>query len=143
MRKQLLAPVLGLLLLLSTGFAAYFGIKSNQLENQIEANKEFINQLDQQRANQEELAEIDALLIDGDYKEALNAYEQQSEQGDVHDGPSVEMRIQLIKELLRLQYENRLAAIQKGQEQEVDSTLLTSTPSAEELMYTDSLSFAF
>ena len=142
MRKQLLAPVLGFLLLIAVGFAAYFGVKSNHLENQIEANKEFINQLDEQMANQEELAEIDALLMDGDYKEALNAYEEQSEQGDIHDGPSVEMRVQLIKELLRLQYENRLAAIQKEKELEVDSTLLASNPTTEDLMYSDSLNFA-
>ena len=139
MRKQLLTPTLGLFLLVAVGFATYYGIKSNQLENQLEANKEFINKLDEQVAEQEELAEIDAMLMDGDYKNALNAYEQQ---GQINDGPSVEMRIQLIRELLRLQYENRLAALQNEREQEIDSSLLANSPSTEDLMYTDSLTFA-
>ena len=142
MRKQLLAPVLGLLLLIATGTAAYFGSKSNQLEKQIQANKEFINQLDEQMTAQQELEEIDALLMDGDYRRALNTYEEQYEQGEINDGPSVEMRVSLIKELLRLQYENKLAALQNQQEEAIDSSLIDTQPTLDELMYTDSLSFA-
>ena len=142
MRKQLLTPILGLFLLIAVGFAAYFGSKSVQLENQLEANKEFINQLDEQMASQKELQEIDAMLMHGEYKEALTEYEKQSEQGEIKDGPSVEMRVSLIKELLRLQYENRLAALQNERDQEIDSSLLATSDTGEDLMLTDSLSFA-
>lgn len=142
MRKQHFAPVLGFFLLLAAGFATYFGIKSNLLENQIKANKEFISRLDEQTIAQQELEEIDAMLIEGDYKEALNAYEKQYEQREINEDQSIEMRIALIKELLRLQYENRLAAIQNAQEQEIDSSLLAVNPRPEDIRQGDSLNFA-
>ena len=142
MRKQHLTPILSIFLLVAAGFAVYFGIKTYSLENQIQANKDFLDQLDEQMAAQQELEVIDAMLIEGDYKEALNAYEEQYEEGELNDAPSIEMRVALIKELLRLQYENKLAALQNDQEQEIDSTLLAIGPSPEDIMQSDSLSFA-
>ena len=142
MKRPPIAPILGFFLLLAIGVAAYFGIKSNKLENEIQANKTFINQLDEQMAAQQQIEEIDAILMEGNYKKALDAYEEQIDEGEVADGFSVEMRVALIKELLRLQYENRLAALQNAQEQEIDSSLLAAGPRPEDIMQSDSLSFA-
>ena len=98
--------------------------------------------MDGQITAQRELREIDAMLIEGDYKEALQAYQEQYEQDEIRDGQSIEMRVALVKELLKLRYENQLAAIQAAQLDEIDSIQADGIESAENIMLSDSLSFA-
>ncbi len=142
MRKPYTTPILALSLILAIGSAIYFGIKSKDLQNQLEANKEFLLEMDGQMTAQRELSRIDAMLIDGDYKEALQAYEEHYEEDEIQDGQSIEMRVALIKELLRLRYENQLAAMQAAQLEEIDSIQADGLEAAHDIMLADSLSFA-
>ena len=142
MRKPYITPILALSLILAVGSAIYFGIKSNDLESQLQANKEFLSEMDGRMTAQRELSRIDAMLIEGDYKEALQAYEERFEEEEIQDGQSIEMRVALIKELLRLRYENQLASMQAAQLEEIDSIQADGLEAAKDIMLADSLSFA-
>ena len=142
MKKPYFTPILALSLLLAVGSAIYFGVKSSQLQEQLHANKEFLAEMDDKMSAQRELWEIDSLLMDGEYREALKAYEDQYDKQEIRDGQSIEMRVALVKELLRLRYENQLASIRNEQSEEIDSTQADQMGIAEDLMLTDSLSFA-
>lgn len=142
MKRPLITPLLGILLIIALSLSAYFGFKTYQLSAQLEANRSFINDLDEQMAEQKELKEIDAMLVDGNYTEALNAYEAQYQKEAIKDGPSIEMRVALIKELLRLRYENQMAALQSEKEEEIDSALLAMGPRPQDIRQSDSLTFA-
>ena len=92
----------GLLTLLATGFALFYGLKVRQLEAVIEKGETLKRQSEAQRAAQKELRGIDSVLLKGAYEDALRAYEAKSQQMAITDGASIEMRVALVKELLRL-----------------------------------------
>ncbi len=142
MKQQRLTLILGIFLLLAIGCAVFYGIKSTQLQNELQASREFQTQLDSRIAVEQELMGIDSMLIDGDYRKALNAYEAQYDQVDIDEGPSIEMRVALVKELLRLRYENQLASLREDQLQQIDSIQLDLEETPEQIRKADSLSFA-
>lgn len=142
MKKPYLTPILVISLLFAVGLALFFGIKTNQLQEQLESSKDYLSELDNRMSAQRELWEIDSLLMDGEYRQALNAYEDQYKQKEIHDGQSIEMRVALVKELLRLRYENQLSSIRQQKTEQIDSTQADGLLASEDLMLTDSLSFA-
>ena len=81
-------------------------------------------------------------MVDGNYSQALKAYEAQQDQVEISEGPGIEMRVALVKELLRLRYEYQIAAMQADQLEEIDSIQSDMVDVPKNIMLTDSLSFA-
>ena len=142
MKHPKLNILLALLLIISTSGAVYFGIKSNLLHKQLFAKAAQQSQLENRIALEEELMGIDSLLIDGKYKKALTAYKDQYDNAIISDDPGIEMRLALVKEFLRLQYETELAAYRQESLAEVDSIQVEPIPTALEIQIVDSLNFA-
>ena len=78
MRKAAKKSILTLLVLASTTTALFFGVKTNQLQSQLETTEAERIRIERKIAIQEELRDIDSVLLQGGYQEALRAYEAKS-----------------------------------------------------------------
>lgn len=99
-------------------------------------------QAEEKMAMQEQLKDIDAVLLKGEYQQALSAYEAKSTEVEIAEDAGIEMRVALVKELLRLQYENRLGRFREEQTAENDPVQIPQELAFEEQSRADSLSFA-
>lgn len=143
MRKLLSTPViLTLLLVVATATAIYYGSLSSSLQNRLEELRSRGEKETEQLAFRKELRQIDSLLLEGRYSEALNSYKARKEnEAYIQDG-DIELRVTLVGELLRLQYKNDLASLELREEQE------SNTEADQQALYKkarknlDSLSFA-
>ena len=138
MKKQPLITLLTVLVVLISGLTIYFGLHSSSLEQELMARLEAQAQLEESMALQEKLKSADDLLIKGSYSEALAAYEKQSE---LEDNTGVAMRMAVVRELMRLQYENRLAELKMGQVVTIDSSQIRTLAVEKQLLQADSLNF--
>ena len=141
MKKQPLVTILSIITVLIAGLAIYFGLESSALRQELKAKGEAQAQLEESRALQHELRVADDLLMQGSYRKALEAYEAQEKQSELEDNSSIAMRVAVVRELMRLRYENKLAAIEKGQEVVIDSSQIETLAIQEQLLQTDSLNF--
>ena len=142
MNKQPLITILIVIVVLVSGLSIYYGLKSHALQHELQARGEAQAELEGNLALQQRLQGADDLLMQGDYREALEAYEAQKVQPDLKDNASIAMRVAVVRELMRLQYENRMAALQQGPQVTVDSTQIQNLAIQSQLMQTDSLHFA-
>ena len=142
MKTTRLAYLLAISLIIATGTSIFFGIRSNNLQRELADSTKNQQELSDKISAEKKLFGIDSLLVDGEYQQALNAYEEQIEKQEIADGPAIEMRVALIKELLRLRYENQMTELQEEKHQEIDSIKAEGELAQVDIMLTDSLSFA-
>ncbi len=138
-KSQLIAMVL---LILSGGLALYFFVRSQLLQNELYATQATV----EEQAKKEELVSslqgIDELLLQGQYQQALKAYQDQLTSADSAAIPMIEKRIQLTNNLLSMRqtiYENSRS---KDDTVTVDSTAIARISTPEEIRKFDSLQFA-
>lgn len=141
MKKQPLITILSVTIVLISGLAIFYGLESSALQQELQARGEAQAQLEESLALQQELRVADDLLIKGSYSKALEAYKAQEKRSELEDNSSIAMRVAVVRELMRLQYENKLAAIEKGQEVVIDSSQIETLAIQEQLLQTDSLNF--
>ena len=142
MKKQPLITILTVIIVLVSGLAIYYGIKSNTLHYKLQTSGEAQAHLRESLALQQELEKADALVIGGDYRAALKAYQEQQVQPALKDDGSITMRMAVLTELMRLQHENKMASLQQDQKEVVDSSMIRSLAIQNQLLQTDSLNFA-
>lgn len=143
MRKISTRSLLVLLVLVSTATTLFFGFRAHQLQTKLKSTEAAKLQVEEKIAMQEQLRDIDSVLICGGYQEALSAYEAKSTEVGITEDASIEMRVALVKELLRLQYENRMAGLREAESGGNDSVHMLPKELAFEVQSrADSLSFA-
>ena len=82
--------------------AIFYFIKSNSLQNQLE-----LQRLKEEKASKvveynRQLLQIDSLLVDGEYKGALEAYNTKIDNKDMDDVSGVQLRIAIAQQLLSM-----------------------------------------
>ncbi|WP_165395269.1 MORN repeat-containing protein [Flagellimonas allohymeniacidonis] len=141
MKQPLSTKILISCLVVATGLALFYAIKSNSL------NKQLTEQLASQQEVQQEMEEyrsliaVDSLLVAGEYEDALNASKEKFvETKDWKNNAN--LRIALAQKFMDLE-RNIEQVSQPSQPQEtVDSLTVAEAPSPKEIRYVDSLRFA-
>ena len=130
------------LLVISGGLALFFFVRSQGLKNQLEATLTTVEQQTKKEELLTSLQSIDDFLLQGQYQQALKAYENQLSSADSTASPLIEKRIQLTRNLMAMRqtiYENNRS---KDDSTLVDSTAIATGPNPDELRKFDSLLFA-
>ena len=142
MRKVSSKSILVLSVLVSTTAALFFGLRSTKLQSELKTTEAARIQIEKRMEIQEQLRDIDSVLLTGGYQEALNAYEAKSTEAEISEDASIEMRVALAKELLRLRYENQMAMLQAAQSSDNDSVQVPQDLAFRAQSSADSLGFA-
>ena len=138
--KSLLTTLV--LLMVSGGLALYFFVRTQVLQTELTATR---TSLLEQTKNEELLASlqgIDDLLLQGQYQQALEDYENQLSSADSTTSLFIEKRIQLTRSLMAMQqkiYENNRST---DDTVAVDSTAIAMISTPDEIRKFDSLQFA-
>ncbi|MDC6366918.1 MULTISPECIES: MORN repeat-containing protein [Flavobacteriaceae] len=133
--------LLSFLLVLAMGTIANLLVKNNNLKEYLQQEKVERIELSKQMTLQEQLIGIDSLLVDGNYGEAMLAYNEQSQQLGEDSNALIELRIALAKKMTDLGKQPTLDASQNVELQEIDSTQIGPVVTANELKQLDSLNF--
>ena len=122
--------------------ALYFFVRTQVLQNALETSRTTVKE----QSNKEELVAslqgIDDLLLQGQYEQALKAYQNQLSLADSAASPFIEKRIQLTRNLMAMRKTIYEANRSNDDTVEVDSTASTTTPPPDEFRKYDSLLFA-
>ncbi|NAS13286.1 MORN repeat-containing protein [Poritiphilus flavus] len=102
MRKQYFTYITAFFLLLTTGVAIYYQSKAKDLQNELEATKAHEIEMEGSIAAQHELLSVDSLLVDGNYRAALTAYEEQFKELQEDDSAGLQLRMALANQLMHL-----------------------------------------
>ncbi len=142
MKKNNLTAFLSASLIAAIALAIFFAIKTSKLETQVRNTDQLRSQLEKELNAELAYKNTDSLLLEGSYRAALNALEEQSNTSDFQDVRGIEMRMALANELLRLRYEKQMADLRNSQLQLVDSSGIETAATQTILEQNDSLSFA-
>ncbi len=140
MKKQIFTYLLSFALVTVTVAALFYHAETVKLEKELMATKAHESQMEGSIAVQQELMHIDSMLVDGDYREALDEYKTQFKTLSIQDDPAIQLRLLLAENLLKMKPERHNDAYEAEGEETIDSTEVT-VASAIEIDRYDSLSF--
>ncbi len=119
--------------------AITFFVKNKELRTELKASAEKGEQLERTMEYYEQMAQVDSLLVEGNYEDALNTSKEQLQQ--INDGhESVELRIALANKMLKMDDGLRRMSEADSLRDQVDSTSVNSMAST--IAKIDSLQFA-
>ena len=130
------------LLVISGGLALFFFVRTQGLQNQLEATRTTVEQQTKKEELLTSLQGIDDFLLQGQYQQALKAYENQLASADSTDSPYIEKRIQLTKTLIAMRQTNNENTTSEDDTTQIDSAAMATGPSPDEIRKFDSLLFA-
>ncbi|MBM1107134.1 hypothetical protein JQC67_13355 [Aurantibacter crassamenti] len=138
MKKRIAIPYI--LFAATAGVALFYLFRSVGLKNDLKQKETQQAEIDQSLAEFKEVMRIDSILLEGDYKKALNAYN--SELKYVKDNPyRIPLRIGLAEQLLDLKSDNT-EVIKDSVVTNLDSLQLLEQKVKYDLNVRDSLTFA-
>ena len=130
------------LLFVSGCLALFFFVRTQTLRTKLKESRIKVEEQTKKGELVTSLESIDDMLLKGQYRQALKAYENQLSSADSTVSPFIEKRIQLTRNLIAMRQtideNNRL----KDDTTMVDSTALAAGPTPEEIRRFDSLQFA-
>ena len=141
MRSKSLLTTL-LLFIVSGCIALYFFVRTQVLQNELKATQTTVVEQTKKEELLASLQDIDDMLLQGQYQQALEAYENQFASADSTAAPIIEKRIQLARSLMAMQqriYENNRST---DDTVTVDSTAIAMISTPDEIRKFDSLQFA-
>jgi hypothetical protein len=130
------------LFIVSGCLALYFFVRTQVLQNELKATWTTVAEQTKTEELLASLQDIDDMLLQGQYQQALKAYENQYASADSTASRIIEKRIQLTRSLMTMRqkiYENNSSTDDTAQ---VDSTAIALTPTPDEIRRFDSLLFA-
>ncbi|WP_299537292.1 hypothetical protein [Ulvibacterium sp.] len=142
MKKQNRKIISYLLVLITVGILVFYQLKTNKLQNELQANRAFQEQIDTRLAVYNSLLQIDSTLVKGNYKAALSAYQEQLNVNEKNDSTGIRLRIALAKKIIKMQDALRSDASLIAQLRALDSSQIEQSATPKEIRQFDSLSFA-
>nr|WP_299382306.1 hypothetical protein [Allomuricauda sp.] len=144
MKKHLLSKAVYAILALTLGFAVFFYIKTQQLQQDLaiaqSAHEELMGD---DLMEEDELTKIDAMIIDGDdYSQALKAYQEKYQEHQLAEEADLELRISLTQKLLKLKSRPQRDSAQAALLERLDSLTSIINTAPKEIQQYDSLNFA-
>ena len=138
--KSLLTTLV--LFIVSGCLALYFFVRTQVLQNELKATRTTVAEQTKKEELVVSLQGIDDLLLQGQYQQALEDYENQLSSADSTALPIIEKRIQLTRSLMAMQqtiHENNRST---DDTVTVDSTAIAMISTPDEIRKFDSLQFA-
>lgn len=130
------------LFIVSGCLALYFFVRTQVLQNELKATRTTVAEQTKKEELVASLQGIDDLLLQGQFQQALNAYENQLSSADSTASPIIEKRIQLTRSLMAM----RQKIYEKNRSEKdtalLESTAIAKTPTPDEIRKFDSLVFA-
>lgn len=142
MKKQNRTIISYLLLVFAVGIIVFYQLKTNNLQNELQANRAFKEQIDERMNVYQSLLQIDSALVKGDYKTALKDYRKQLIISGENDSTGIQLRISLAERLMKMQKAIHSDASLIAQLKALDSNQTEHLATAKEIRQYDSLSFA-
>ncbi|MGB7395470.1 MAG: hypothetical protein WA913_13850 [Pricia sp.] len=128
------------LVAIAAAAAAFFAIRSQSLEQQLEETTVKQTQLEQRQIGYQELIQIDSSLIDGEYGAALRAYNEELQNESGQDSVRLALRIALAKQLSRYRSDYR-SQEELDEMRKADSLEMNQKASPREIRDYDAVSF--
>lgn len=132
--------VLFLVLALTTVGALFFGIKVNNLQNQLQEVEIEQGQIEEKLNDYEQLSRIDSMLLEGNYDTAIQSYNATSLKVKEENKMGIPLRIALAEKLSQAYTSPRVK--EDTTKTEIDSTLQPLAATAEQVRKFDSLNFS-
>ena len=142
MRKPISRPVLRLALAITSIIAVIFGIRTFQLQKNLDIAMNTQIRAVEERAIQKDLIRIDSILLQGKYEDAFKAYKAKSGEVESPGFSGIDVRMTLLEEVMRLKNEQYLTSLQLDRTESVDSTSSGMALPSATRRKVDSLSFA-
>ena len=141
MKKKNRSIISYTLLTIAAGILVFYQLKTNKLQNELQANRALQEQMDIRMAVYNSLLPIDSTLVKGNYKAALGAYQEQLDANGKNDSAGIQLRIALAKRFMKMQHAIHSDASLIAQLQALDSSKIEHLASPREIRQFDSLSF--
>ncbi|WP_209400368.1 hypothetical protein [Pseudozobellia sp. WGM2] len=132
--------VLFLVLALTTIGALFFGIKVNNLQNQLQEVEIEQGQIEEKLNDYEQLSRIDSMLLEGNYDTAIQSYNATSLKVKEENKMGIPLRIALAEKLSQAYNSPRVK--EDTIKTKIDSTLQPLAATAEQVRKFDSLNFS-
>ncbi|PKA96380.1 MORN repeat protein [Flavobacteriaceae bacterium MAR_2009_75] len=132
--------ILFLALALTTAAALFFGIKVNNLQNQLQEVQIEQGQIEEKLDDYEQLSRIDSMLLEGNYDTAIQSYNATSLKVKEENKMGIPLRIALAEKLSQAYSSPRVK--EDTIETKIDSTLPPLAATTEQVRKFDSLNFS-
>jgi len=138
-KNRILVPYL--FLAMALGISTFYFFKSQSLKNELKANRALQSQFYEQMSAYRDLLQIDSTLASGDYRTALDAYENKLDADEAVDDNEIQLRISLAEQLIDMRGALNADASLISQLRAMDSSRVEELATPHEIRRFDSLSF--